>query len=155
MQQLLTKQPRVTFADKVQQFVFYTQNEPITVTYDSGADEHYISKTDRRRAHLPILRRSNRTVGVANGTACRGTNVTQLPVPVLKPTATEADTFTKFPNSLMRVGKTLDAGTISIFTKEGVTIHNEHDVLITCKGKPILIGERDENGQYQIPLIQQ
>jgi hypothetical protein len=93
-------------------------------------------------------------VGVANGTACRGTNVTQLPVPELEPTATEADTFTEFPHSLMSVGKTSDAGTISIFNKEGVTVHNKHDVLITCKGKPILIGARDENGRYLIPLIQ-
>jgi hypothetical protein len=28
------------------------------------------------------------------------------------------------------------------------------DVLITCKGKPILIGVRNEQGRYQIPLIQ-
>jgi hypothetical protein len=40
----------------------------------------------------------------------------------------------------MSVGKTADDGTISIFTKDGVTVHNEQDVLTTCKGEPILVG---------------
>jgi hypothetical protein len=44
---------------------------------------------------------------------------------------------------------------ISIFTKEGVTVHKEQDILITCKGKPILIGVRDNHGQYHILLVQQ
>jgi hypothetical protein len=54
----------------------------------------------------------------------------------------------------MSVGKTADDGTISVFTKEGVTVHKEEDVLITCKGEPILIGVRDQHGRYCIPLIQ-
>ncbi len=54
----------------------------------------------------------------------------------------------------MSVGKTADDGTISIFTKDGVTIHNETDVLITCKGEPKLIGVRNEQERYRIPLIQ-
>jgi len=54
----------------------------------------------------------------------------------------------------MSVGKTSDDGTISIFTKEGVTVHKEQDVLITCKGEPILIGIRDDKGRYRIPLVQ-
>jgi hypothetical protein len=40
----------------------------------------------------------------------------------------------------MSVGKTADDGTISIFTKDGVTVHKEEEVLITCKGMPILVG---------------
>jgi hypothetical protein len=49
----------------------------------------------------------------------------------------------------MSIGKTADDGTISIFTKNGVTVHKEMDVLvITCKGEPILIGVRDEQGHY-------
>jgi hypothetical protein len=55
----------------------------------------------------------------------------------------------------MSVGKTTDDGTISIFTKEGVTVHKEQDVLITCKGEPILIGIWDDKGRYCIPLVQQ
>jgi hypothetical protein len=54
----------------------------------------------------------------------------------------------------MRVGKTADDGMISIFTKEGVTVHKEQDILNTCKGKPILIGVRDNHGRYCIPLVQ-
>jgi hypothetical protein len=47
----------------------------------------------------------------------------------------------------MSVGQTLDDGTISIFTKDGVTVHKEEDVLITCKGEPILIGKHQKNAQ--------
>jgi len=67
----------------------------------------------------------------------------------------QADTFHDFPTSLMSVGKTADDGTVSVFTKEGVHAFKEDDVLITCKGEPILIGVRDSHGQYRIPLIQQ
>jgi hypothetical protein len=68
--------------------------------------------------------------------------------------AKQADTFQDFPSSLMSIGKTADDGTISIFTKNGVTVHKETGVLITCKGEPILIGVCNEHGHYQIPLIQ-
>ncbi len=50
--------------------------------------------------------------------------------------------------------KTADDGNISIFTKEGVSVYKEEDVLITCKGEAILIGKRDERGRYWIPLVQ-
>ncbi len=40
----------------------------------------------------------------------------------------------------MSVGKTSDDGTVLVFTKDGVKIFKEEDVLITCKGEPILIG---------------
>ena len=50
--------------------------------------------------------------------------------------------------------KTADDGTISIFTKDGVTVHNKKDVLITCKNKPLFIGVRGEHGRYRIPLVQ-
>jgi hypothetical protein len=39
--------------------------------------------------------------------------------------------------------------------KEGVNVFKEENVLITCKGEPILIGIRDNQGQYRIPLMQQ
>jgi hypothetical protein len=54
----------------------------------------------------------------------------------------------------MSVEKTSDNGTISIFTKTGVTVHKETDVLIRCKGALLLIGVQDKHGQYRIPLIQ-
>jgi hypothetical protein len=81
--------------------------------------------------------------------------VTQLPFKALSAQATQADTFQDFPSSLMSVGKTANDGTISISTKDDVTVHKETDVLITCKGDSILIGVRNEQGHYQIPLIQQ
>jgi hypothetical protein len=117
---------------------------PIMVTYDSGADGHFISKKDRRKAGLPIIQKSTRQVGVANGGVSQAKFVTQLPFKDLSAKAKQADTFQDFPSSLMSVGKTADDSTISIFTKNGVTVHKEMDVLITCKGNPILIGVRNK-----------
>jgi hypothetical protein len=54
----------------------------------------------------------------------------------------------------MSVSKVADDGAISIFTKGGVTVHREEDVLITCKSAPILIGVRDAHGRYRVPLMQ-
>ena len=76
-----------------------------------------------------------------------------MPFPQLSPKAAEADTFCEFKTSLMSVGETADDGNVSIFTKEDVKVYKEEDILITCKGKPILIGRRDERGRYRIPLI--
>jgi hypothetical protein len=55
----------------------------------------------------------------------------------------------------MSMGKMANDSTVSVFTKDGVNVFKEEDVLITCKGEPILIGVRDSHGQYQIPLMQQ
>jgi hypothetical protein len=55
----------------------------------------------------------------------------------------------------MSVGKMAGDGTVSVFTKDGVNVFKEEDVLITCKGEPILIGVRDSLGRYRIPLMQQ
>jgi hypothetical protein len=92
---------------------------------------------------------------VANGGTSQAKPVIQLPFHKLSVQAQQVDTFQDFPTSLMSVGKTFDNGTISMFTKRGVTVFKEEDVLITCKGKPILIGVQDEPGQYRIPLMQQ
>ena len=125
------------------------------MTYDSGADGHYFSEKDRRQAGLPIIRRSTKRVGVANGGTSTGKYVTKLPFQHLSDQAAEADTFDNFPSSLLSVGKTSDDSNVSIFTKKGVTVHKEEDVLITCKGAPILIGKRDDHGRYRIPLVQE
>jgi antitoxin (DNA-binding transcriptional repressor) of toxin-antitoxin stability system len=92
---------------------------------------------------------------VANGNVCRAKYVTKLPFSKLSAKATQADSFEDFPSSLMSVGQVSDDGTVSIFHKDGVTVHKEEDVLITCHGKPILIGIRDKHGRYRIPLMQQ
>ena len=47
--------------------------------------------------------------------------------------------------SLMSVGKMANDGTVSDFTKGGVNVVKEEDVLITCKGESILI-IRDSHG---------
>ena len=92
---------------------------------------------------------------MANGGISKAANTTRLPFPQLSARAASADTFADFPTSLMSVGQTSDDGTVSIFTRDGVTVHREDDVLITCRGAPILIGKRDDRGRYRIPLVQQ
>eukprot|EP00804_Cyclotella_cryptica_P013702 CCRYP_016146-RA/>CCRYP_016146-RA protein AED:0.57 eAED:0.15 QI:0/-1/0/1/-1/1/1/0/211 len=124
------------------------------VTYDSGADGHYVSEADRLAASLLILKPSTKKVGVANGSTSIGAHVTRLPFPTLSPQATQANSFNDFPHSLMSIGKTSDDKTVSIFTRDGVTVHAEQDVLITCQGTPILIGVRNTHGRYRITLLQ-
>jgi hypothetical protein len=151
----ISNNKHVRFAKNNKVHLFDKAETPIMITYGSGANSHYISEKDRRKAGQPIIRKSTRWVGVANGGVSQAKFVTQLPFKALLAQATQADTFQDFPSSLMSNGKTADDGTISIFTKDGVTVHKETDVLITCKGEPILIGVRNERGRYQIPLIQQ
>jgi hypothetical protein len=110
------------------------------ITYNSGADGNYISERDCVKTGLPILRQLTRKVGVANGGTSLTKHITRLPFNKLSARAWQADTFQDFPTSLMSVGKTANDGTISVFTKTGVMVYKEEDVLITCKGKPILIG---------------
>ena len=81
---------------------------------------------------MPILRSSNKKVGVENGDTCKAKNVTPLPFPQLSKRATKADTFTNFLTSQMSVGKTSDNGNTTIFTKTGFIVHKETDVLIRC-----------------------
>jgi hypothetical protein len=54
----INKNKHVSFAthNKVHQYI--NNEQPIMVTYNSGADGHYISKKDRRKAGLPILQTS-------------------------------------------------------------------------------------------------
>ena len=130
----------VRFANKTTIATFQDKEEAIMLTYDSGADGNYLSEEDRKKAGLPILRRSTKSVGVANAGTSRGKWETELPIPQLSKKPAKADYFSDFPTSLMSVGKTNDNGNVSIFTKDGVTVHKEEDVLITCKGTPILIG---------------
>jgi hypothetical protein len=110
------------------------------LTYDSGANGHYISEHDQHKVGLSILRPSTQQVGVANGGTSNAKYVTQLPFRKLSARSRQADTFQDFPTSLMSMGKTSDDCTISVFTKEGINVFKEVDVLITCKGEPILIG---------------
>jgi hypothetical protein len=134
---------------------FHTVQQPIMVTYNSGTNRHYISENDCQTAGLPILKQSSKRVGVANGGSSKAKYVTRLPVPNMLHKATQADSLVDFPTSLMSVGKTADDSTVSIFTKEDVTVLKEEDLPIKCKGEPILIGVRDEHGTYRIPLVQQ
>jgi hypothetical protein len=146
---------RVRFATTITVAEAEQDSATIMVTYDSGADDNYMSESDRANARLPILRKSSKRVNVANGGLSKATNVTPLPIPGLSKAAAEAHTFKDFPTSLLSVGKVNDDGNVSIFTRKGVSVHKEEDVLITVKGQPVMIGRRDERGRYRIPLVQQ
>ena len=102
----------------------------VHLTYNSGDDGHYVSEDHRKEACMPILRSSSKKVGVANGDTCKAKHVTRLTFLQLSKKETQVDTFNDFTTSLMSVGKTSENGTISIFTKTGVTVHKETDVLI-------------------------
>jgi hypothetical protein len=114
-QRCLHANKHVQFHTDKQLRFFYSNDVPM-VTYDSGADGHYLSETDRRAASLLIIRPSTKRIGVANGSTSQGTHVTRLPVPKLSPQALQAISFTDFPHSLMSVGKTADNKMVSIFS---------------------------------------
>jgi hypothetical protein len=80
--------------------------------------------------------------------------VLQIAAPAA-PRTKQAYTFHDFPQSLLSVGPIANDNTVSLFTKDGVTVHHENDVLITCRGEPIFISVRDDNGRYCVPLVQQ
>ena len=124
------------------------------ITYDSGADNHYMSEADRIRLVLPKFQPSHKRVEFANVGTSERKYVTRLTFTQLSTKTSEADTFEEFPSSLMSVRKTFDDGNVSIFTDEKVQVYKEADVFTTCRGKPILIGKRYERGRYRILLMQ-
>jgi hypothetical protein len=140
-----TKQ-HVSFATHNTVRLYKDHKEPLMITYNSGSNVNYLSKKDHVKAGLPILRPSTCMVGVANGGTSQAQHVTRLLFHKLSAMARQADTFQDFPTLLMSVGKTSGDGTISVFTKTGITVFKEEDVLITCKGKPIFIGVQDGRG---------
>ena len=125
-----------------------------SLIYNSGANGHYSTEELRKEAKLKILRRSTKRVLVADRHVNQGEHEIDLPFDGLSTSARKGDTFNQFTESLMSVGKVNDDGNISIFTQDDVTVYKEEDVLITCKGKPILVGIRDDKDQYRIPLDQ-
>ena len=146
---------RVTFSNTTRVATFQN-NEVATVfaTYDSGADRNYVREEDRKRAGWRILRQSARKFNVVNGGQSKGNYVTAIPIPGLSRQAAEDDTFDSFPQSLVSVVKTNNDSNVSIFKNTGITVHKEDDVLIICKGAPIMIDKRDKRGRYRIPLMQ-
>ena len=89
----ISNNKHVRFAKNNKVHLFDNAETPIMITYDSGADSHYISKKNRRKAGLPIIRKSTRRVGVANGGVSQAKFVTQLPFNDLSAKAKQADTF--------------------------------------------------------------
>ena len=101
----------VTSAGQAMMAEYNIKNSTVMVTYDSGAESHYLSEKDRKSVGLPILRILSKKVGMANGSTCKGQYVTALPFPQLSPKIAEADTFDDFQTSLMSVRKQLTIAT--------------------------------------------
>ena len=81
------------FAKKTTVATFHDSDSAITITYDSRADGNYLSEIDRIKAGLPILHRSTKRVGIANGGTSSGKYVTKLPFLQLSPKAVQVDSF--------------------------------------------------------------
>ena len=62
---------------------FHNKEDHIVITYDSGADNHYMIEADRIKLKLPILRPSHKLLAVANEGTSKGKYVTRLPFPQL------------------------------------------------------------------------
>ena len=126
----------------------------VYASYDSAADGNYTTEVDRATLNMPILRPSTKRVAVANGKVEHGVHRTVLPLPDSIPSEIrQGDSFNSFTNTLLSVGRMANAGYTSIFTKHGVQVIKDEDVLIRLQGKPVMIGIRDENGRFKIPLV--
>ncbi len=80
---LFTKQVTFRLCPGTRVYNKTEQAHAVHITYNLGADGHYLSKDDRKEAGLPILCKSTKRVQVANGKTSEATNVTQLPFPQL------------------------------------------------------------------------
>ncbi len=93
----ISNNKHVRFAKHNKIHLFSNTETPIMVTYNLGADSHYISKKDCHKAGLPIIKKSTRRVGVANGGVSQAKFAMQLPFKDLSAKAKQADTFQDFP----------------------------------------------------------
>ena len=73
----------VQFDSNIRVRTYHNNNDPIMVTYDSGADGNYVSEYNRLKAGMPILRKSTKRVGVANTGTCQGKRTSKLPLSYL------------------------------------------------------------------------
>ena len=69
------------FDSNIRVRTYHDNNDPIMVTYDSGANGNYVSKEDRLKVGMSILRKSTKQVGVANAGTCQGKWEIKLPLP--------------------------------------------------------------------------
>ena len=111
---------KVIFGQKSTVARFHKKERLIIITYDSGANNHYMSEADRIGLGLPILRPFHKFVAVAYGDTSSGNYVTRLPFQQFSTDTEEADTFEEFPSYLMSVIKTSEDGNVSIFADEKV-----------------------------------
>ena len=114
---------QVRFMHKPTVARFQKKEEPIMITYDAGADNHYMSESDRIGLGLQILIPWHKRVAVANGGTSKVKYDTRLPFPQLSTATAEADTFEAFPSSLVSVGNTSNDGNVTIFTDEKVQVY--------------------------------
>ena len=71
------------------------------ITYDSGADNHYISEADKIGLGLPILPPLHKRVAVTNGGTSSGKYVTHLPFPQFFTAASEAEKWRSYLHDIL------------------------------------------------------
>jgi hypothetical protein len=106
----------VTFNKSNNHVHLFNVNDIPSITYDSGADGHYLNEADHLAAQLPILRTSSKQVAVANGQISSAKHESRLPFHRLSAKATTADTFDDFPQSLMSVGARFPTTVLFLFS---------------------------------------
>ena len=79
IQHLRHDNQRVLFDTKNSVTRFHCKSIAAMITYDSGADGPYISEEYIKRARIPMIRKPNKQVRVANGGIRKGQYVTKLP----------------------------------------------------------------------------
>lgn len=126
----------------------------IYAAFDTGADNNFVSEQHRSELGLPDLGKSSKLVRVANGGIEHGKVRTQLPFEGLSEQARRADSFDTFHTTLISGQRVVDDGNKVILDDKGVKVYKSEDVLILVRGKPIMVGKRDERGRFQIPLMQ-
>ncbi|KAL7474576.1 LOW QUALITY PROTEIN: hypothetical protein ACHAW6_000547 [Cyclotella cf. meneghiniana] len=82
------------------------------------------------------------------------TQKSALPLPGLSKQASKANTSVDFSQSLVSIGKVSDDSTVSVFTKDDISVHCERDILIMCKAEPLFISIHHYYSDYRIPLTQ-
>ena len=80
IKELKSNIPRVWFHCTPKIVTFNTSNDATMMTYDSGADGHYFIENYCKKSGLPIIRRSTKRAGVANGGTSTGKYFTKIHV---------------------------------------------------------------------------
>ena len=115
------------------------------MSFDAAADDNYVAEGDRQELNLPIIAKSTKAVFITNGSAKQGKHETELTLDEVSTKARVTDSFETFRTTLISGSKVVDDGNTAILDRKRVKVHEDEDVLILVKGKPVMIEKRDAN----------